>query len=337
MYAKYNATLRGVRSKNSKKFAHWYAGCKGNLYTTTMHVLNSAVHKASRLTAATTVYRGVSGGVLPASFWMPNEASVRGGVEWGFLSCTADYEVALAYAASRGGAGIVLELQQGMVDRGAELTWLSQYPYERECLLPPLTSIEVQSTRVDRGTLVVSCRPSVTRHEPIEQTVGKRLQLLREIAQGMQLEVSTAAVAASGANGSGGFSASGSGVTGARLGLEQLNKLIRAGPLAKPAEHYNDDQHFSSALSCMLALKRNTPLAARPLGTLGTWCRSRSLQVWSASRTSLRTYGRMRGSSSSRPAPAPGAGCESASRTADVGGAKTQVSASATRSSGGLG
>ena len=277
MYAKYNATLRGVRSKNSKKFAHWYAGCKGNLYTTTMHVLNSAVHKASRLTAATTVYRGVSGGVLPASFWMPNEANVRGGVEWGFLSCTADYEVALAYAASRGGAGIVLELQQGMVDRGAELTWLSQYPYERECLLPPLTSIEVQSTRVDRGTLVVSCRPSVTRHEPIEQTVGKRLQLLREIAQGMQLEVSTAAVAASGANVSGGFSASGSGVTGARLGLEQLNKLIRAGPLAEPAEHYNDDQHFSSALSCMLALKREVleSLAVLPVHEprvdLGGW------------------------------------------------------------------
>jgi hypothetical protein len=35
-------------------------------------------------------------------------------------------------------------LQMGMVDRGADLSWLSQYPHEREVLLPPLTGIEAQ-------------------------------------------------------------------------------------------------------------------------------------------------------------------------------------------------
>ena len=31
----------------------------------------------------------------------------------------------------------------GMVDRGASLDWLSQYPHEREILWPPLTALEV--------------------------------------------------------------------------------------------------------------------------------------------------------------------------------------------------
>lgn len=36
----------------------------------------------------------------------------------------------------------------GMVDRGAQLDWLSQYPEEKEILLPPLTGMEVQADEV---------------------------------------------------------------------------------------------------------------------------------------------------------------------------------------------
>jgi hypothetical protein len=36
----------------------------------------------------------------------------------------------------------------GMVDRGAQLDWLSQYPEEKEILLPPLTGMEVQAAEV---------------------------------------------------------------------------------------------------------------------------------------------------------------------------------------------
>ena len=104
------------------------------------------------------------------------------------MSTTLDKQVALDYAASQGGAGIVFELAMGMVDRGADLSWLSQaprlpprlyhplpdppppptfltslhpcvhalqYPHEREILFPPLTGIEVRSTRVDGAVLVV--------------------------------------------------------------------------------------------------------------------------------------------------------------------------------------
>ena len=49
---------------------------------------------------------------------------VRGGVEYGFSSTTMEREQAVAYA--DGAASTVFEMQMGLVDRGAELTWLSQ-------------------------------------------------------------------------------------------------------------------------------------------------------------------------------------------------------------------
>ena len=48
-----------------------------------------------------------------------------------------------------------------MIDRGADLAWVSQYPHEREYLFAPLTGIEVLSHRVEEDLLVVSVRPSV--------------------------------------------------------------------------------------------------------------------------------------------------------------------------------
>ena len=63
-FVKYNDLLRG--------FGGALQGCNGNTYVTTIHVINSAIVKSSKLTKATKVYRGVAGGVLPESFWRPN-------------------------------------------------------------------------------------------------------------------------------------------------------------------------------------------------------------------------------------------------------------------------
>ena len=89
-----------------------------------LHVLNSAVVKCSKLTRAAPVYRGSARGVLPESFWAKNAQGVRGGVDAAFMSTTRDRQVAVGYAA--GGTPMILEMEQGMVDRGAELAWLSQ-------------------------------------------------------------------------------------------------------------------------------------------------------------------------------------------------------------------
>ena len=221
MYVKYNATLRGVRSSKAAEFARWYASCRGNRYATSLHVINSALHKMSKvcgavftppfhgnnrlhtldppphahahrrcprpppdrrldafgggaqLTFAQKVYRGIAGGLVPPEFWRPNEFGIKGGVEFSFLSTTTDREVALRYASGRG-AGVVLEIQQGMGGRGANLADVSQYPFEAEVTFGPLTGLEVQSTRVVGGVLVVEVSLAVNLAErPIEQVVGQ--------------------------------------------------------------------------------------------------------------------------------------------------------------------
>ena len=58
---------------------------------------------------------------------------LAGGVESAFMSTTLNRAVAMGYAAGDGSrTGIVLEVQQGMINRGAAISWLSQYPHEEE-------------------------------------------------------------------------------------------------------------------------------------------------------------------------------------------------------------
>ena len=44
-------------------------------------MINSSVVKLGKLTQAGTVYRGITGGVLPDEFWEENDYGVCGGVE----------------------------------------------------------------------------------------------------------------------------------------------------------------------------------------------------------------------------------------------------------------
>ena len=175
MFVKYNGVLRGVRAdvpflKNTmvklccpKAVADAYMGTAQvfqqpsdgtisfdeakkslNKYTTTLHCINSAVVKLGKLTNATKVYRGIANMKLPDEFWEPNEFGVKGGVENAFMSTTTTRDVAMGYAKGSGTRmGIVIEVQQGMVNRGADVSWLSQYPHEKETLFGPLTGIEV--------------------------------------------------------------------------------------------------------------------------------------------------------------------------------------------------
>ena len=53
-----------------------------NLYTTTIHVINSCIVKMGKLTVAKPVYRGMSYRLIPEQFWKPNAEGVMGGVEF---------------------------------------------------------------------------------------------------------------------------------------------------------------------------------------------------------------------------------------------------------------
>ena len=159
MFVKYNRVLRGLSSeagvladflKNSmvtlccpKAVADEYmAGSLSleeakrslNRYTTTLLGINSSIIKIGKLTNATKIYRGFSGMTLPNAFWQSNEFDVCGGVEHAFMSTTPDIQVAMRYASSDlSKMGIVMEIQQDFVNRGADLSWLSQYPHEKVC------------------------------------------------------------------------------------------------------------------------------------------------------------------------------------------------------------
>ena len=51
--------------------------------------------------------------------------------------------MSLAEAYAQGAAATILEASMGMVDKGAEISWLSQYEHEREITFPPLIGLEV--------------------------------------------------------------------------------------------------------------------------------------------------------------------------------------------------
>ena len=157
MFVKYNCVLRGLDSAVAPLRAQMVGLCSAradaealasggatyaqvrtvlNTYTTTLHAINSSIVKLSKLTVACKVYRGVSGRMLPEQFWRANAFNVKGGIDSAFMSTTCDKEVAMSYAAGApSGAGFIFEIQQGMVDRGADISFLSQYPHEEEILV----------------------------------------------------------------------------------------------------------------------------------------------------------------------------------------------------------
>ena len=132
MYEKYNTVLR-AKSGNEFLMAKFGKVCKGNLYVTTIHAINSGILKLSRMQRACTVWRGVHGGVLPEQFWTENEHGVMGGVERAFMSTTTSRDVAEGYARQNGSSvAMLFKIRMGMIDRGASIAFLSQFPVEAE-------------------------------------------------------------------------------------------------------------------------------------------------------------------------------------------------------------
>lgn len=109
----------------------------GNLYTTTIYVLVSAVGNIARVTklpAGLKLYRGLGGDLtFPPHFYKSDTKGRKGAVEWSFMSTTAAKNIALRYSGVKEGRPFptILEIDSGTVDRGADLTSFSQYPGSR--------------------------------------------------------------------------------------------------------------------------------------------------------------------------------------------------------------
>ena len=89
------------------------------------------------------LYRGMRNRELPEEFLE------RGGSELAPMSTTSDIGVALSYSASSQGVLFRLRTHSSM-ERGADLTFLSAFPGERECLFPPLTYLAAGQAGQDR-------------------------------------------------------------------------------------------------------------------------------------------------------------------------------------------
>jgi WD40 repeat protein len=143
MFQIYNTILRRYPED---KFLIFKDG--DNLFSTTIFVLVSAVQKLSRSTRIpleTLLYRGLSGKIdLPDIFFQVDDKGCSGYVEWGFLSTTADRDVALGYSGvkERRPKAMVMVLETSSIDRGADISELSQYPGEQEFLYLPCSFIQ---------------------------------------------------------------------------------------------------------------------------------------------------------------------------------------------------
>ena len=125
--------FKGTAAANRRKDASACPGPPGNLYTTSILVLQSAVLKIADKTPVPPgrkVYRGFGRG-LGNEWFKENPRGVICGVELGFMSTTTNREMALNYSGvklERSQVGSIFEFEVGAVDCGAKLDSLSQYP-----------------------------------------------------------------------------------------------------------------------------------------------------------------------------------------------------------------
>ena len=174
---------------------------------------------------------------------MPNELGVRGGIEYGFSSTTTDKEQAILYAsagAKPGDAMTIFEMRMGMVDRGADLTWLSQYPHEKEVLLPPLTGVEALQSDVEGNMLVIMSRFSLNMSAlTLEQVLSRRKKMLRDMANGIELDLRDALPESL-----------------IKVALNILRKALDYGAYSFSPEWFNNDDNFAKVMQETLYLQR---------------------------------------------------------------------------------
>ena len=205
-------------------------GC--NFYTTTIHAVNSAVIKMSKVSHSSVcllfpdaifcifililtlclfcfftptialwitlfhpnkaykVFRGTSG-ILPDFFFQENEFGVKGGIDPAFVSTSTNRAIALEYAKKGyGGPAILIEFQQGIVNRGADIAIFSQYAAEDEVLFAPLAGLEVRGYRVEDSVIIIEANLTINLMTfTIEQVTGKRKALLTQMNDGIVLDL----------------------------------------------------------------------------------------------------------------------------------------------------
>ncbi len=143
MFHVYNVILRRYPEE---KFMLFKEG--GNTFATTIFVLVSAVTKVAKCTRipeGTLLYRGLGGLMdLPNHFFNADENGASGFADWGFMSTTLDRDVALGYSGvkQRRPKAMVMVIEVSSVDKGADISFFSQYRGEKEFLWVPCSFVQ---------------------------------------------------------------------------------------------------------------------------------------------------------------------------------------------------
>ena len=130
-----------------------------------------------------------------------------------------------------------------MIDRGADISYLSQYPHEAETLFAPLTGLEVQSTGVEGTVLIVGVGLSVNLTAlTIDQVLSKRKRIVEGAAEGAVLEARAKMLA--------------SDVPElADQAEESVLAVTKGGLLSREAAWFNDDINLSWAVQTVVDVK----------------------------------------------------------------------------------
>jgi hypothetical protein len=129
-------------------------------FTATASAINSGLKKLACVTPLAPnrlLYRGISKGAFADELLAKESMSKSIFVETSFSSATPNLEVALQYAcyakeSEASTLSTLLEIQTGGIDRGCDLSWVSQFPQECEHTILPLSAFEVVKTRVESKT-----------------------------------------------------------------------------------------------------------------------------------------------------------------------------------------
>lgn len=132
----------------------------------TVHHLNEAVKQLRTVSAdrpdahaALDLWRGLS------NVRVSDEFAVQGGAERAPMSTSPDPGVAVEYSAGAPSSLLLKIATSSFIDRGADLTFVSAFPREREVLFPPLTYLQptgqCEEVVLPSGAKfdVVECRP----------------------------------------------------------------------------------------------------------------------------------------------------------------------------------
>uniref|UniRef100_A0A7S3PZY4 Mono(ADP-ribosyl)transferase n=1 Tax=Chaetoceros debilis TaxID=122233 RepID=A0A7S3PZY4_9STRA len=183
MGPKFNKVLRHygrMNNKNHEKDCPY----KGNQYTTTMHVLQSAIAKLGKINPNRSAYSGVDGLLIPECAWKVDSIlSTKGGVLSGLMGLTTKMDVARQYVnRDDGNVGVIFKVDMATMDRGANVTMISQYPHEEETLLPPLTYLHIEHIRLETNTTGATSKPIwiVEARSRISQTIQVEIPLLTQ-------------------------------------------------------------------------------------------------------------------------------------------------------------